>query len=105
HWHSAINQGRSAARTLLFGESIPDQAETAYFWTEGFDIEVKVAGEIPNGTTPIVIEGSLNERSAILQWRDHTGPVAAASINKRMPLVKLKRLAGALPTHLIEAQA
>lgn len=98
HWHSAISQGRAAAKTLL-GLPVPVSRETSYFWTEGFGLDVKIVGEIPPGVDPQVLEGSLESRSALLQWCDDSGPVAAATLNHRMPLVKLKRLAApALPT-------
>ena len=93
HWHSAIGQGRAAARTLLYGAPRVAEKETSYFWTEGFGLDVKITGEIPSGVAPVIVEGSLLGRDAVLQWSVEGCPRAAASINHRMPLVKLKRLA------------
>lgn len=93
HWHSAISQGRAAARTLLNGPPDRDPPSTPYFWTEGFGLETKITGTIPPGVRPIVIDGALAELSAVLQWRVDGQPVAAASVNRAMPLPKLKRLA------------
>ena len=93
HWHSAISQGRSAARTLLHGAPQTPEFDLPYFWTEGFGLDIKITGEIPSGVAPLVIEGSLPDRCAVLQWIVDGRPRAAASINHRMPLVKLKRLA------------
>ncbi len=97
HWHAAIGQGRAAARALVHGAPEAATPDVPYFWTEGFGLEVKITGTIPAGVEPAVLEGSLAERSAVLQWAGPAGPVAAASINHRMPLVKLKRLAAPQP--------
>jgi 3-phenylpropionate/trans-cinnamate dioxygenase ferredoxin reductase component len=92
HWHSAIAQGRAAARALL-GLAAP-ATPTPYFWTECFGMDIKVTGRIPRWVEPTALEGSLQQREAVLQWRGPDGvPVAAATVNRRMPLVKLSRLA------------
>jgi 3-phenylpropionate/trans-cinnamate dioxygenase ferredoxin reductase component len=91
-WHSAIAQGRGAARALL--RLAPLVPKTPYSWTEGFGIELKITGRIPLGIAPTVLEGSLKQHDAVLQWRVPDGrPVAAATVNHRMPLIKLSRLA------------
>ena len=102
HWHAAIGQGRIAARTLLRGAPQSATPDIPYFWTEGFGLEVKITGTIPAGVEPTVLEGSLADRNALLQWAGPAGPVAAASINHRMPLVKLKRLAASQPVRTPE---
>lgn len=92
HWHSAIAQARAAARALL-GLAAP-ATTTPYFWTECFGMDIKVAGRIPRWVEPTALEGSLRQHEALLQWRGPDGvPVAAATVNRRMPLVKLSRLA------------
>jgi len=40
-----------------------------------------------------VLAGDPREGSALLQWRDGNVPTAAAAVNHRMPIVKLKALA------------
>ncbi len=105
HWHSAISQGRSAARTLLHGAPQTQEFETAYFWTEGFGLDIKITGEIPSGIAPLVIEGSLPDRCAVLQWIVDGQPRAAASINHRLSLVRLKRLARIDPARTSEVTA
>ncbi len=105
HWHSAISQGRSAARTLLHGTPETPDVETSYFWTEGCGLDIKITGEIPNGIAPVVIEGTLADRCAVIQWTVDGHPRAAASINHRMPMVKLKRLARTTPARNPEGTA
>ena len=102
HWHAAIGQGRAAARALLGSEVSATDAEIPYFWTEGFGLEVKITGTIPPNVGPDVIDGALSDHRALLQWCDSGGPVAAASINYRMPLVELKRLARSRPAQTSE---
>lgn len=92
HWHSAIAQGRAAARSLLGLSAVAPP--TPYFWTEAFGLDLRITGCIPAGVAPTVLEGGLQQRDAVLQWRRPDGaPVAAATVNHRMPLVKLSRLA------------
>ena len=92
HWSNAVAQGQAAARSLLDPAAAPYEIEH-YFWTEQFGINLKIAGALPISGEPEVVSGNLDDRSALLQWcRDGT-PVAAASLNHRMAVVKLKALA------------
>ena len=94
HWASAIDQARVAACALLHGEAAAPLRSTPYYWTDQFDLEVKVSGVLPVHGEPAVLEGDVADRDAVLQWRDqHGAPYAAATINHRMPIGKLKRLA------------
>ena len=98
HWASAIEQARVAAAALLHGEASAPLRSTPYYWTEQFELEVKVSGALPVHGEPVVLEGSVADRSAVLQWLDERGqPYAAATINHRMPIGRLKRLARATP--------
>jgi NADPH-dependent 2,4-dienoyl-CoA reductase/sulfur reductase-like enzyme len=94
HWHSAIAQARTAARALLHGDDAAPFAQVPYVWTEGHGLEVKICGTLAPGVEPGVLEGSLAERSAVLQWAVDGEPVAAASVNRRIPVGRLRRLAG-----------
>ena len=93
HWTSAVNQGRAAAKTLMDPESTPAPSDP-YFWTEQFGCDLKLVGELPFAGPPDVLDGSVEDGSALLQWRRDEVPVAAASLNYRLPIVKLKALAG-----------
>lgn len=91
HWTNAVVQAQAAARTLI-DAAAPAYVPDHYFWTEQFDLDVKIAGELPLLGSPAVLEGDPQERSALLQWERDGAPFAAAAINRRIPVVRLKRL-------------
>lgn len=92
HWTNAVVQGQAAARSLLDPAAAPC-ATDHYFWTEQFGLNLKIAGALPVSGRPEVIAGSLEDRSVLLQWRRDGAPVAAAALNHRLPVVKLKAFA------------
>ncbi|MDQ6934341.1 MAG: FAD-dependent oxidoreductase [Actinomycetota bacterium] len=92
HWTNAVVQGQAAARGLL-DRTGPAYTEDPYFWTEQFGLDIKMAGELPFVGKPHVLDGDPATGSALLQWRQAGRTVAAASVNYRVPVVKLKRLA------------
>ncbi|GAA2130641.1 NAD(P)/FAD-dependent oxidoreductase [Actinomadura napierensis] len=91
HWTNAVLQGRLAALNLL-GVREP-YAPDHYFWTEQFGLNIKIAGELPLQGTPILLEGDPSSRSLLAQWHRAGRPVAAATVNLPLPIVRLKRLA------------
>jgi 3-phenylpropionate/trans-cinnamate dioxygenase ferredoxin reductase component len=95
HWTNAVRQGQAAARALLDPSVGPFQPEH-YFWTEQFGLEIKIAGKLPLRGDPRVVDGSLEECSVLLQWSDTRGDVAAVSVNQRIPVARLKSLAGSI---------
>lgn len=92
HWTNAVTQGQAAARGLL-DRSGPAYREDPYFWTEQFGLDIKLAGHLPFDGEPTVLDGDPATGSALLQWRHDGSAVGAATINYRIPVVKLKRLA------------
>lgn len=99
HWTSAVSQGRTAARSLLDPTTAPGRPDP-YFWTEQFGCDLKLVGELPFHGEPDVVDGNIADLSALLRWDRHGQPSAAASLNFRTPIVKLKALAAgpALPS-------
>ncbi len=95
HWANAVAQGRTAAAALLHDAAAPPLTTDDYFWTEQFGIELKICGRpSANDSPPTVLDGSVADRDAVLQWSatgDSGG--AAATINRRMPISKLRKLA------------
>lgn len=90
-WTSAIEQGKTAAAALLFGDNADPLEFQPYFWTDQFGLSVKICGPIPSGNQePVVVEGDLGQRKAVLHW-PKTG--TAATINFRFPIPKLRKLA------------
>jgi 3-phenylpropionate/trans-cinnamate dioxygenase ferredoxin reductase component len=100
HWSSAVEQARTAASALVHGNAAAPLRSSPYYWTEGHGLEIKVCGPLPVHGEPIVIEGSVAERDAVLQWQRDGVAVAAATVNHRMPLAKLKRLAATMPAEV-----
>ncbi|GCE38163.1 Ferredoxin reductase [Rhodococcus wratislaviensis] len=94
HWNNAVRQARSAALALLHGDEAPIAEPDHYFWTEAFDLQIKVCGLIPGSTVPVVLERNDDTNTLLLQWIAPNGTaVAAASVNRKMPVNKLRRLA------------
>lgn len=96
HWSNALDQGRSAATTLLRGDEAPRYLHRPYFWTDQFGLALKVAAHGAPAGPPEVVDGSLDELTAILQWTERGSPVAAAALNRRLPISRLHGLAGHL---------
>jgi 3-phenylpropionate/trans-cinnamate dioxygenase ferredoxin reductase component len=93
HWASAVAQGQVAAAALVRGDDAPALSHQPYFWTEAFGMEIKVAGHPPAIGEPRVVDGSLEDGTALLQWSDRVGPTAAAAVNYRASIAALSRLA------------
>ncbi|TQC42930.1 hypothetical protein EEB14_45930, partial [Rhodococcus sp. WS4] len=65
-----------------------------YFWTEAFGMQIKICGRIPDNVTPFIVEHDEETGSYLLRWSTVDGrPVAAATVNRKMPVAKLRRLA------------
>lgn len=97
HWTSAVVQAQIAAATLPHGEEAVLPKPDPYYWTEQFGLDIKISGEIPDGPAPETLAGDPTQRSALLQWSQHGRPVAAAALNHRTPIVKLKKLGAWAP--------
>lgn len=92
-WTSAMMQARRAAQALLEpADDRPLEADPYYF-TEQFGLDIKVAGQIPVSKKPNVLMETTTGASLVQWLTDNGHPTAAATVNHRIPLVKLKRLA------------
>ncbi|QTX04413.1 NAD(P)/FAD-dependent oxidoreductase [Agromyces archimandritae] len=95
HWGAAIDQARVAAGALLLGDAAEEYASRPYFWTDQWGLDMKICGAI--GTArPEFLEGSLEDGQALIRFRDDAGPVAAVSVNRRVPIPRLRKLAAGL---------
>ena len=92
HWTNAIQQGQAAAAALLHGDAAPALRPDPYYWTEQFGLDIKISGQIPEHAPPAVLAGDPRQRSTLLQWCHGDRPVAAVSVNHRIPIAKLKKL-------------
>jgi 3-phenylpropionate/trans-cinnamate dioxygenase ferredoxin reductase subunit len=96
HWNNAVRQARTAALSLLYGRDAPIAEPDRYFWTEAFGMQIKVCGRIPEQGDPIILERDDTAGSYLVQWIGSDGnPIAAAAVNRKLPVVKLRRLATA----------
>jgi 3-phenylpropionate/trans-cinnamate dioxygenase ferredoxin reductase subunit len=93
HWNNAVRQARSAALSLLYGREAPVAEPDHYFWTEAFGMQIKVCGLIPQQADPEIVEHDAASGSFVLQWVSGSKAIAAATVNRKMPVVKLRRLA------------
>lgn len=91
-WNSAIEQARVAAGALLHGDAAPELAAQPYFWTEQFDLVLRVAGRMPLIGEPEFIDGDDPAGPALLRWRHDDGTATAVSVNYRIPIPRLRRL-------------
>jgi 3-phenylpropionate/trans-cinnamate dioxygenase ferredoxin reductase subunit len=62
-WANAQNQAIAAAKAVL-GVKTP-YAEIPWFWSDQYDVNLQILGEIPAGVTP-ALRGSLEEKRATL---------------------------------------
>ncbi len=91
-WHSAIEQARVAAVALLRGDDAPELSAQPYFWTEQFDLNIRVAGTTPLLGEPEFVDGDDPAGPALLRWRHEDGTATAVSVNFRIPIPRLRRL-------------
>ncbi|MET8873207.1 FAD-dependent oxidoreductase [Nocardia sp. NPDC004604] len=97
HWWNASAQATTAASTLLGREPETRPGSRASFcWTEAFGLRIRIAGQLPPIGEPVVVGGSLEDRSVLLAWSPPdggTGIGTAAAVNFPISAPKLRRLA------------
>lgn len=97
-WTDAIEEAQAAAAALLHGPAADPPRFTPYFWTEQFGLNLRISGTIPSGTAPEVVDGDPQDRKALLRWSGASDGDAAASLNYRIPIPRLRRLASTSPS-------
>ncbi|MDZ7918276.1 MAG: FAD-dependent oxidoreductase, partial [Rhodococcus sp. (in: high G+C Gram-positive bacteria)] len=91
-WSNAVAQGKVAAASALGVE--PTCAPTDdYFWTEILGLSIKVVGPLPLHGDPTVLEGSVEDGSALLQWTHQDGRTTIVAFGIKKPVGLLRRLA------------
>lgn len=91
-WTSAIDQAKVAALALLRGREAPVLELRPYFWTEQFGLSLKAAGHIPFDGDPTWLEGAAADGAGLVQWKHADGTGAAAALNHRIAIPRLRRL-------------
>ncbi|MDQ1181620.1 NAD(P)/FAD-dependent oxidoreductase [Rhodococcus sp. SORGH_AS_0301] len=88
-WSTAIAQGRVAAASVL---DVPARCAPTddYFWTEVLGLSIKVVGPLPLVGAPTVLEGSVKDGSALLEWTHDDGrrTVVAYGMKKAVRLLR-----------------
>ncbi len=94
-WTDAIEEATAAAAALLHGQAAPAPEYTPYFWTEQFGLSLRLSGTPHPGAEPVIVDGNPATGRALLRWEPHgpTGASAAAALNYRIPVPRLRRLA------------
>ncbi|MCD9878650.1 NAD(P)/FAD-dependent oxidoreductase [Streptomyces guryensis] len=92
HWSNATEQAKTAARTLLTGESAaPARVTAPYFWSDQYQVRIQLAGHVAPGDRPELIEGSLDGRSFVSVYLREGTPVAVLSLNQPKLFNRLRR--------------
>ena len=92
HWTNAVEQARAAVRALLHGDDAAPYRPSQYCWTEQFGLDVKLVGDLDPQGEPDVLDGSLDQGSALLAWPDAVAPRSVVAVNHPTAPGKLKRL-------------
>ncbi|MFT4306131.1 MAG: FAD-dependent oxidoreductase [Microbacterium sp.] len=82
--------GIAAAGDVATREVAPYEPDH-YFWTEQFDLDVEIAGELPLAGAPTAFDGDAADDTTLLQWASGDG-LAAVAIDRRIPIARLKSL-------------
>ncbi|NNN34429.1 FAD-dependent oxidoreductase [Streptomyces sp. S3(2020)] len=91
HWTNATEQARTAARTLLRGESAPAPLTAPYFWSDQYQVRIQLAGHVAPGAEPQIVEGDVDSRSFTAVYRREGTPVAVLSLNQPKFFNRLRR--------------
>lgn len=92
-WSTAVAQGKAAAASALTPKPTGPPLDD-YFWTEVLGLSIKVVGPLPPLGEPDLVEGSVPGGSALLTWFGENGQRTVVSYGKRIPVPKLRALAG-----------
>ncbi|WP_218003656.1 NAD(P)/FAD-dependent oxidoreductase [Actinomadura latina] len=93
-WSSAIEQAKVAGAALVRGDETPPLQFEPYFWTEQFGLSLKAVGYLPVDGEPEYAEGEPGG-PALMRWSREDGSGAAAALNRRIPIPRLRRLSRA----------
>lgn len=96
-WNSAIEQSRNAATALLRPDAVPTTTRP-YFWTEQYGLSLKTVGHLPFDGDPVLVDGEPGDDRSLLRWEGGgtDGGGAAAALNYRIPIPRLRRLCDAV---------
>ncbi len=93
-WSNAIAQGKVAAASAL-GVEPRCRPTDDYFWTEVAGLSIKVVGPLPLTGEPTVVEGSVEDGSALLEWQHDDGRKTVVAYGIKKAVGVLRRRAAA----------
>lgn len=99
-WTSAIDQAKVAAAGLLRGQEAAELKFQPYFWTEAFGLSLKSVGFTPVSGAPDYTGQGSDADSQLMWWGNPAGAGTAVSVNYRIPVPRLRRLANQGPAAL-----
>ncbi|MBN0049025.1 FAD-dependent oxidoreductase [Streptomyces actuosus] len=91
HWSNAVEQAKTAARTLLTGVSASAPIAPPYFWSDQYQVRIQLAGHVTPKAVPEVVEGDVDSRSFTAVYRYEGTPVAVLSLNQPKFFNRLRR--------------
>jgi 3-phenylpropionate/trans-cinnamate dioxygenase ferredoxin reductase subunit len=92
HWDNALNQARTAARTML-GKREP-YAPVPYFWSDQYDWKLQYLGHAVRWDR-VVVRGDLAGDSWALFYLEGGRPAAALVVNRPREIMAIRRLMAA----------
>ena len=91
HWSHAVEQGVTAARTLLHGPGAKPLTTVPMVWSDQYDLKIQVAGQVRPGDALHVVEGSLEERRFAAVYLRGERIVGAVAFNHPRRLIQLRQ--------------
>lgn len=91
HWTNAVEQPRTAARTLLSGVSAQAPCTAPYFWSDQYQTRIQLAGHVGPLDRPVVVDGEVDSRSFAAVYRRDGHQVAVLAVNRPKSFSRLRR--------------
>ena len=93
HWTNAVEQGHTAALTLLRGEEAPPFAPVPYFWSDQYETKIQFVGR--TGPDMRVVEGDLEEDRFVVAFGREGRLVGSLSFNRPARIMRYRAMIAA----------
>ncbi|MEY9912862.1 3-phenylpropionate/trans-cinnamate dioxygenase ferredoxin reductase subunit [Catenulispora sp. MAP12-49] len=91
HWTHAMEQPKTAVRTLLSGSPAVPPAVPPYFWSDQYHVRIQLAGHVGPQDEPQIVEGDVDSRSFVAVYRRAGKEVAVLGVNQPKLFNRLRR--------------